>query len=216
MVIDMHKSRFQLRGHCQRCGHQQAVKNGTMAHHGYTVKDGWFQGTCSGHSFAPVEWSRATLDKTVEAIRSQCAALRAEAAKLSDTANWPQFVSVYSRDTRKDEQMALAGFSVTRQQEIIDRMIFGMTRRAEIGESTAQYLLDIADQFHGKDLIEVARDAGPEKIVPGEARVNQIGRTLYAEGLLHGGKVQYSFKQANGTEMFGRMSTRAWRALTKA
>lgn len=155
----MAKSRFQLRGHCQRCGNQQAVKNGTMVHHGYTVRNGWFQGSCSGRSFQPIEWSRATLDKTVEAIRNQCADLRISAAALEDQANWPKTIKVWDRHTRKDVEWPLSSFSPLKQQEHINGMKYGMLNRATIGEQHADYLLQVADLYHGRDLIEVERKA---------------------------------------------------------
>lgn len=216
MVIDMTKSRFQLRGHCQRCGNQQAVKNGTMVHHGYTVRNGWFQGACSGHSFKPIEWSRTTLDKTVEAIRDQIVNLRQGASMMSSKVYWPTTAVVYNRFTRQNETVTLADLPEPKAREIVQGQIDERLNRARAGEAHIAYLLEVASLYHGKDLIEVERDAGPEKIIPGEARTSKTGRTLYAEGILHGGKVQYSYKQANGTEMFGNMSTRAWRVLAKA
>lgn len=212
----MTKSAVQLRGHCQCCGHQQALRNGRMAHHGYTVRNGWFQGKCHGYQYAPVEVSRTALDRTVEAIRDQITTMRESASMLSSKANWPKTAMVYNRMTRKDELVALADLSEEKARQIVDRQIYEYKARAEAGEAHIAYLRNVAATFHGKPLIEAPRDAGPEKIVPGEVRMSQTGRTLYAEGTLRGGKVQYSYKQANGTENFGRMSTRAWRALTKA
>lgn len=168
MVIDMHKTRFQLRGHCQRCGNQQAVKNGTMAHHGYTVKDGWFQGACSGHSFKPVEWSRTTLDKTVEAIRDQITNLREGASLLSSKAYWPTTAVVYNRFTRQNETVTLADLPEHKAQAIVQGQIDERLNRARAGEAHIAYLLEVAKLYHGKDLIEVERDAGPEPINPGD------------------------------------------------
>lgn len=213
----MAKSRFQLRGHCQRCGNQQAVMaDGTMAHHGYTLKDGWFQGKCSGHQFQPVERSRATLDKTVEAIRTQVVELRAQADALNDKANWPATIMVRNRVLRQDEEVALSSLPAYEQDSRIRAMQYSLNRRAEIGEATATYMLQVADTFHGKDLIEVARGAGPERICEGERRVNNgiILECLRVERA----RVYYTTSVINprtGRFNSSQTTTRAWRALVK-
>lgn len=161
----MAKSRFQLRGHCQRCGNQQAVMaDGTMAHHGYTVKNGWFQGKCSGHQFQPVERSRATLDKTVEAIRASCVELLAKAAEI-ETGDVPAELPYYTIRVNPQTGLKERGTFMTPVQDIpsyrvadcLQSYVYSFRRRAEIGEAQALYMTSIADQFHGKDLIEVER-----------------------------------------------------------
>lgn len=149
--------KIQLRGHCQRCGREQAVKNGTMAHHGYTVRDGWFQGVCSGRSFQPVEFSRATLDKTVEAVRAQCVELRAQAEALTDQANWPETITIYDRTIRQDKKVPLASFSELKQREHINNLKLQLKNRAYMGDNHCDKLLATADKFHGRPLIEIRK-----------------------------------------------------------
>lgn len=57
---------IQHRGNCQVCGRLHAVVKGKVAKHGYTVKDGWFEGACNGQFYAPMQHSteKATLSST--------------------------------------------------------------------------------------------------------------------------------------------------------
>lgn len=225
MVIDMAKTPLQLRGHCQRCGNQQAVRNGRIAHHGYVVRNGWFQGACSGYQYAPIEYSRTTLDKTVEIIRDQITNLRESASLLSSPAWWPKEVLVYNRVLRKDELVPLASLSEVRAKEIIRARINGDLSRARAGEEHIAYLLEVAALYHGKDLIEVERDAAPEAILPGDQRL------LPTKGLIdpsnpqvatcrrvEGGRVYYinGDLNQNGKRVLYKTTTRAWRNWAKA
>lgn len=212
----MAKTPLQLRGHCQRCGNQQAVRNGRIAHHGYVVRDGWFQGACSGYQYAPIEYSRTALDQTVEIIRDQITTLRESASLLSSPAWWPKNVTVYNRFTRTDEVVPLASLSEAKAKEVIRAMIDEQLSRARAGEAHIAYLREVAALYHGKPLIECARDEGPEPIPAGDKRIDTKGRILIAEGILPRGKVRYLRPNADGTTQPFRMSTRAWRALAKA
>lgn len=225
-VIDMTKSNIQLRGHCQCCGNDQALRTNQIAHHGYTVKNGWFQGACHGFQYAPVEASRDVLDRTVEAIRDQVTNLREGASLLSSKANWPKTASVYNRRTRQDETVTLADLPEHKAQEIIDGQINQRLHRANVGEAHVAYLLEVAKLYHGKPLIEVPRDAGPEPINPGDkvtlptrglinpdqpvvakCRRVQEGRVYYTTGV-PGSKP--------GTLAVQWVSTRQWRIWKKA
>lgn len=208
--------KIQYRGHCQRCGRQQAVKQGTMAHHGYTVRNGWFSGVCSGNQFEPVERSRKTLDATVAAILKSTAELRADADRI-EAGQLPEKL-LYSPTFRAEAVWTpVADIPAHSVRELVNLHIFRLRRRAEIGEQTAAYLTAIADTFHGKDLIEVRPEDKPEAIVPGDRRVNSVGTPIECRRV-EGAKVYYvdATLPADGKRRLFKTSTRSWRALAKA
>lgn len=77
-------SKTQTRGNCQCCGRDQAVAKGTMAHHGYTVDNGYFNGTCGGHMHAPLQVERTVADSIVAKCRQDAERLDKRAAALKD------------------------------------------------------------------------------------------------------------------------------------
>lgn len=209
--------KIQYRGHCQRCGRQQAVKQGTMAHHGYTVRNGWFNGVCSGNQFEPVERSRKTLDATVAAILKSTAELRAEADRI-EAGQLPEKLLYRPNGFRSEAVLTpIADIPAYERQQLISSEIFRLRRRAEIGEQTAEYLTAIADTFHGKDLIEVRPEDKPEAIVPGDRRINSVGNPIECRRV-EGAKVYYvdATLPPDGKRRLYKTSTRSWRAMTKA
>lgn len=210
-------SKIQLRGHCQCCGNQQAIKNGTMSHHGYTVRDGWFQGVCRGQRYLPVEQDRTQLDGIVESIRATCANLLAEAASI-EAGQLPEKLLYRPNGFRSEAVLTPIGDIPAFDRDALVRSeIFRLRRRAEVGEQTASYLAAIADTFHGKALIEVDRDAGPERIIPGDRRVNSVGTPIECRRV-EGAKVYYvdATLPADGKRRLFKTSTRSWRAMAKA
>jgi len=155
----MAKALFQLRGHCQCCGNEQAVVRGRMSKHGYQVKNGWFQGTCRGHQYAPVEVSCDALNDTVEMIRDQITTLNESADMLFSPANWPKEVKIYNRFKRVDEMVPLASLSEYRAREVINGMIWGYRSRIEAGKRHIEYLKTVAATYANKPLIQIERAA---------------------------------------------------------
>jgi hypothetical protein len=209
---------IQLRGHCQCCGRLQAVPNGFMSKHGYQVKEGWFQGVCSGERYAPIERDRAQADSIVAMVRGECAALRDQAAALRAGEAKPVHAKSGNRvpDPSKryweleDELVPFDQAPRHYQVEAVEAAAWKAQRRAEVGESFAAFLEGVANEYHGKALIEVKADAGPAPIRSGERRVSQRGVLVanYCErGMVH-------WKDDRG---FGsKMSSRSWRALPMA
>ena len=96
----------QIRGNCQCCGRQQAVVNGRMSKHGYTVKEGWFSGICSGRNYAPIQVSRTTTDKIIADISAEIPELIAKAEKVKSGELTPKTLKV--RMMSKEEIKKLA------------------------------------------------------------------------------------------------------------
>lgn len=72
------------RGHCQRCTMVQAIDpaTGNIAKHGYTVPNGYFQGTCIGADLPTLHVDRTHADRWIAQARKEAAEHRAIIAKL--------------------------------------------------------------------------------------------------------------------------------------
>lgn len=218
----MSAERIQLRGHCQCCGRQQAVIRGLMSKHGYEVKErgnyGWFQGICQGERFKPIEVDRAQADAIVKAVREECASLRVRAEALRSGEVKPAKAKSGKKVEQagvprwkwEDEMVPFSEAPAHYQREAVESAAWNAQRRSEIGGSFANGLEKLADEYHGKPLLEVKAEAGPAPIEPGERRVAQRGVLIAGEvyrGMVHW-KDERGFKS--------KMSTRSWRALPMA
>lgn len=157
----MLKRRTQYRGHCQCCGRLQAVRNGHVSAHGYTIKNGWCEGVCGGHFYPPIEDSREHADKVIKSVRDQVADLleKSEAAMLG--AHDPEtFVSghhyVYEpRFERVETVKPFSEASFTENGYIRRDISQKFERRARAGTQFANALSELVEDHHGHSLISV-------------------------------------------------------------
>lgn len=204
----------QLRGICQCCGREQAVINGFMSKHGYTVEHGWFSGVCSGRNYAPMQISREHADATIAAVRAECITLLAHAEALrtgkvtpltAKSGNKIEEAGV-ARWKWKDEMVAFADAPTHYQREEVEKSAWGAQRRAEMGVSFADSLEALADKYHGKPLLEVAREAGPAPIAIGEKRK---GNRVLTVTSVQGARVYWvderGYKSWTGTQAWRRL-----------
>jgi hypothetical protein len=205
-------TKTQTRGICQCCGHDQAVLGtGRMSKHGYTVKDGWFNGVCSGQKHRPLQIDRTVTDHTIADVRAQCKALRERAARLESGEIDPTTVrGHYSITLRDYPTIPFAHGTEYQQDEARKSAVFTARRRAEIGEGFADSLTRMAADYHGQPLREVAVDAGPAPIQLGEQR--QGAQRLLTCSEVRAGRVYW--KDSNGKR--GWTGTQAWRRLPAA
>ena len=211
-------SLLQTRGHCQMCGRQQAVRHGISAH-GYTVANGWFQGVCHGHRYAPLEKNRATTDRMIADIRADAVALRIKADETLEGKHDPveyktgrmQFV-----DGKRVQVTALfAEATEYQQQDIRTKLAWNMTMRAKSGEDFANMMSALADKVHGTELQVVVKPQPAERIQSGDKRVNSKGTVLTAKHQ-DGQRLYYTFTRDSGSVLSGWMSPRSWRTLQSA
>jgi hypothetical protein len=209
----MTNQKTQTRGYCQCCGRQQAVK-GTMAHHGYTVENGWFQGACAGHSFAPIEQERARADEICAQVRKQAAELSAKADRYEAGEVTPEQIKSGRSQTingkREPIMVAWSDAPEYLRKQAVELIVWNMRQHAKRGEQFADDLQRIADARHGQPLLVVAVEAKVARIEAGERRMSGKGVVLVAK-YQDGGRVYY---QRNGA--LGWMGSRAWRALAIA
>ena len=208
----------QIRGHCQMCGRQQAVRGGISAH-GYTVANGWFQGVCQGHRFAPMEKRRAETDSMIVEILEQAAALRIKADETLAGKHDPVEYDTGRRTNVNGKYVPVlelfAEASEYRQQDIRTRLAWNMTMRAKAGEDFAQYMGALADKVHGTELKVVAKPVPAERIQAGDKRLNSNGTVLTAK-YQDGQRVYYTFTRESGKVLTSWISPRSWRTLQTA
>jgi hypothetical protein len=208
----------QIRGHCQRCGNQQAVRHGISAH-GYTVANGWFQGVCQGHRYAPLEKNRATTDRMVVEVLAESSALRIKADETLAGKHDPVEYDTGSRKRIEGKGvpvMALfAEASEYKQQDIRTRLAWNMTMRAKSGEDFAKYMSALADKVHGTELAVVVKPQPAERIQAGDKRINAKG-TVFTAKYQDGQRLYYTFTRESGAVLTTWMSPRSWRTLQSA
>ena len=208
----------QIRGHCQMCGRQQAVRGGIAAH-GYTVANGWFQGVCQGHRYAPMEKRRAETDSMIVEILEQAAALRIKADETLAGKHDPvEYQTGFMRTVEGKRVPATELFaeaSEYKQQDIRTKLAWNMTMRAKAGEDFAQYMGKLADKVHGTELAVVAKPVPAERIQAGDKRVNSNGTVLTAK-YQDGQRLYYTFTRESGAVLKAYTSPRAWRMMQSA
>jgi hypothetical protein len=208
----------QTRGHCQMCGRQQAVRNGIAAH-GYTVANGWFQGVCQGHRYAPLEKHRGATDRMIAEILEHAAALRVKADETLAGKHDPvEYENGRCRNIDGKFVPVMAPFaeaSEYRQQDIRTKLAWNMTMRAKAGEDFCKMMGALADKVHGTALVVVAKPVPAERIQAGDKRVNNNGTVLTALRQ-DGQRLYYTFTRESGAVLKAYTSPRAWRMMQSA
>lgn len=81
------------RGHCQLCAAVQAIdtQTGLIAEHGYTVKGGYFSGSCPGSRVMNLHVDRKTADDHIARAREEMGVARATADRFEAHIGHPKF-----------------------------------------------------------------------------------------------------------------------------
>ena len=208
----------QTRGHCQRCGNQQAVRHGISAH-GYTVANGWFQGVCQGHRYTPLEKSREATDRMIAEILTESSFMRIKAdetlAGKHDPVEYDTCRRTFVDGKRVPVMASFADAGEYRQEEIRKQLAWLMTSRAKAGEDFAKYMSALADKVHGTELAVVVKPQPAERIQAGDKRINAKG-TVFTAKYQDGQRLYYTFTRESGAVLTSWMSPRSWRALQTA
>lgn len=81
-------------GTCQVCGAEQKLPGGTLSLHGYTVRWGFFSGTCRGAGHLPFELSKDLIESAIANAQAIAAGLR-QGADALDADTTPAAVWVH-------------------------------------------------------------------------------------------------------------------------
>jgi len=167
-------------GTCQCCGRNQAVKKGVLAKHGYTVENGYFEGTCVGTSNKPLQNCRELLDNNVAEWDARIQRMSTQKKRLEDQAKphpdqqipciewvndryglggyvttlltFDKFVKYANANDRKNIGRNSSTMEA-RFQRHFDRWIFDIGKEIRWFEAHKTMMLDLADEVHGQPLI---------------------------------------------------------------
>lgn len=187
------------RGHCQRCTMVQAIdpSTGNIAKHGYTVPNGYFNGTCIGADLPTLHTSREHADGWIAAARADAKAHRKIVSQLSsgkshpvvvwqgEPSPWGSWKGVYHKvpkptdrnpNATKDERTMISwadGSQAERERQVKEE-IATHTGIADRADSYANDLEKWADRITGKVDAYQVKDLDP--------RDWQVGDTIRIGG----------------------------------
>jgi hypothetical protein len=143
----------QIRGNCQCCGRQQAVVNGLMSKHGYTIKDGWFSGVCSGRNYAPIQVSRTTTDKIIADISAEIPELIAKAEKVKLGEITPKTIKLRFGK----EEISFEQGDLRQQLNARTSLEWAYRNRARAGQDFVKTMTEVANNYHNTALVEIVK-----------------------------------------------------------
>jgi hypothetical protein len=201
---------IQIRGNCQCCGREHAVVNGRMAKHGYTVESGWFKGVCAGKHFAPIQVSREQTDTLIASVRKQVLEMIAKADLVASGEIKPTTITRHPHSKKAMEFIPFAEATVYEQRDAIRALEWNYRRTAEMGTSFADMMVQVADKYHGKALVEVAKKEAPAFIMPRDQKTDKD--MIYTCSSVQGARVYYKVQKGAAT-FNGWMGSQSWRKM---
>lgn len=200
--------RTQLRGNCQCCGREQAIKNGAMAHHGYTVKNGWFEGACNGHLFEPMQVSTHQTYRIIAKVQEQIVDLKQEIARLQSGKAHP--AEVKSSCVRNAPMVPWAEAQDWQKRDALASLIYSKKNRIRAGEDFIAGMDKLAKKVHGQPLREVTIGDAPDAIPIGEKRRSPGGRVMTVVRV-DGARVYWGLETVNPKKAYSWTGSSAWR-----
>jgi hypothetical protein len=201
---------IQIRGNCQCCGREHAVVDGRMAKHGYTVESGWFKGVCAGKHFAPIQVSREQTDTLIVSVRKQVLEIIAKADLVASGEIKPTTITRHPHSKKAMEFIPFAEATAYEQRDAIRALEWNYRRTAEMGTSFADMMVQVADKYHGKALVEVAKKEAPAFIMPRDQKTDKD--MIYTCSSVQGARVYYKVQKGAAT-FNGWMGSQSWRKM---
>jgi hypothetical protein len=210
----MQTVQIQTRGICQCCGREQAIVNGRMAKHGYTVECGWFQGVCAGKNFVPMQVSREHTDKLVAQVREEATSMIAKADRIASGDFKPTTI-VLNKNRRNSldgkEVVNFADATSYEQKQALESIEWDLRRSAQMGKDFANSMVEIANEYHGKELVKVEKKPAAEFIMPRDQKIDAQGNICTCTSV-EGARVYFKFDK-NGKTYKTWIGSQAWRKL---
>lgn len=154
-------ARIQHRGHCPHCGRQQAVRNGGMAKHGYTVDYGYFNGTCTGADMPPMEREPGQI-----AAEARKDTLRKEADRVAAMLFQPP--ERVRKSYRRDDWVDWAEAPDWAKREAMVKWTHGRDLHVRALRDMADWIEEVAGNVKGQPLLEVKIDDDAKKLQVGD------------------------------------------------
>lgn len=208
-------TKTQLRGHCPYCGRQQAIKNGTMAHHGYTVDWGYFNGVCTGQQHRPLEQDRTVWDLLKARLLEDADQHDDIARRLEDGTLDPKGKTEKVRTGYGQYEMKFTPWNDLDQWQQRDERraaVWASRSRAKGNRDHVKWMDELADKVHGQPLIEVKKAEAPEHISRGEKRKLGDG-TVATVHENQGRRIVFRYTSETGKVRQGWMAPISWRKL---
>lgn len=188
-----------------------------MAHHGYEVKNGYFNGICGGHKFAPIEVERKVADSVVASVRLDVENQLILAAELKEGKRFPREAKSGKlvkgdRGMMIDEVVPFNEAPAHHQEDAVDSAVYKHESRARHGKGFADGFEALIARVHGQPLQVVQMGDKPASILPGEERIDAMKRVLIVR-YVDGARVQWKFLKADGKAYQGWTGVQAWRKL---
>jgi hypothetical protein len=175
-------------GTCQVCLRMQALPNGKLAKHGYTVEHHYFEGVCPGAAHLPLEQDRTVADEVVASLRDRAerATARAEALKAGTllpkdawSGNYVRTVSPAGRVRREYEMVPFADAPELHQRDAIRSAISANENDARGAIGYANSIESAANRITGKQELTPRAKDGKREIVAGMViRIHGKDRTV--------------------------------------
>jgi hypothetical protein len=149
-------------GTCQVCLRMQALPNGKLAKHGYTVEHHYFEGVCPGAEALPLEQSREVADDVVRGLRNRAAAATARAEALKAGTLRPAYAksgrripvtNASGRTRMEDEMIAFTDAPELNQRDAVTVAIWNNESDAKGATRYADAIEAAADKITGKQAL---------------------------------------------------------------
>jgi hypothetical protein len=213
----MQTVQIQTRGICQCCGREQAIVNGRMAKHGYTVECGWFSGVCSGKNFVPMQVSRDHTDKLVAQVTKEVGDMISKANRIESGEVKPTTITrnINGRNSLGGKEVVnFADATAYEQKQAVESIVWDLRRSAAMGKDFVTSMVAIADEFHGKELVKVEKKPAAEFIMPRDQKIDAQGNVCICTSV-EGARVYFKFDK-NGKTYKTWIGSQAWRKLQAA
>lgn len=170
-------------GTCQVCGREQALPEGVLAKHGYTVEHHFFEGVCPGAACLPLELNRNVADRVAGSLMQQAAEGMAKAERIIAGTLRPKFAPAgfdcKGRDGRwTSVEVLFADADEYNQKQAIASFLYQVKSKAQAEKQYAEAMIARADKITGKQELTPRVEESKKEIVPG-MRVHLHGKTGY-------------------------------------
>lgn len=149
-----------------------------LAKHGYTVANGWFEGTCGGSGAPALELSRDRTDSMCAQVLAECDGIEKQANRWASGAAHPARIARTSYRRGEDKTLAWDEASGYEQTQGLKTAIANATSRVRHGRMFVEGMLKLASERHGQPLWEVPRPVPPRTLRKGDIMFDEGGRKL--------------------------------------
>lgn len=150
------------RGHCQVCGRIQAIVEGKLSKHGYTVAGfGYFHGVCSGAAELPLEQDRAVTDGVVVSLNRYAVEQDALSAAYMSGARKVTHITrrgVYVQGKRIDVTVPVAEATVYEIDAANKSAAYSHESNGIQARAHAKMLVTLAQDVHGNALLPIKEE----------------------------------------------------------